>query len=415
MSSRARAAGELRSRIEARSLRCSVLGLGLVGTILAECLHGAGFRVAGYDRSGPAVESFRRRQNGIAASTDPADLHDTQALIVAVRLRATAGDLADEPLRAVASLVATLSARPRLIALATTVPLGMTRSFAASLTEQAAETFVVHTPERIQTGDDAHAAGAIPHLVGGVDQTSAELGRLLLESFCDVVAVSRPEVSELAKLLENAFRAVGIALVSELTKIAHAADIPAREITQAAATKPFGYFPFHPGVGVGGGCLANDLRLLQISAAGAPSPLLEAALGALDDMPDVAVARIEHLLRPQGVDIGQAAVLLVGTGFKVASSEQTATPAGPLARRLLDRGASVSFFDAENERFVVDGVPLPRTNLEMLAAGASFDVAVVVAGADSLTPERLSSAATVVIDAGGGGVLPGGPAAMVPL
>ena len=245
---------------------------------------------------------------------------------------------------------------------------------------------------------------------------STDLGVAFVNTFCDqVVIVSKTEVSELSKLLENSFRAVGMALVGELTKMAHEVDISASEVTAAAATKPFGYFPFHPGPGVGGHCLRNDLGLLRLSAAsaGIASPLLEAACDVLDDMPEVTVARVEELLRQRGSALDGAGVLLVGTGFKIGSREQDGTPARPITRCLRQRGALVSYYDSANESFSVDAVAVRRVGLDTLNSRAPFDVAIVLSGDSGLPADRLSSSVELVLDAGGGRVLPGGPAGMV--
>lgn len=413
---RAGAATELLRRIEERSIRCGIVGLGLIGTMLAEAIQSVGFEGVGYDRADAAVKTFVG-DSRMQASADPAILRDADVLVVAVRVAVSATDGPDETLESVATLTRSLPDAPRLVVLSATVPVGATREFAGMLAGRAT-TFVVHAPERVRVGDGASAARQIPHLVGGVDRASSVVGGAFVNTFCDeVVIVSKPEVSELSKLLENSFRAVSMALVSEVTKMAHVVDISASEVTAAAATKPFGYFPFHPGPGVGGHCLRNDLGLLRLSAAsaGIASPLVEAACEVLDDMPEVTVARVEELLRQRGLALDGAEVLLVGTGFKVGSSEQDGTPARPITRCLRSRGALVSYYDSANESFSVDDVAVHRVGLDALNNRAPFVVAIVLAGDPGLAADRLTSSVELVLDAGGGRVLPGGPAGMVRL
>lgn len=413
---RAEAAASLRRRIEERDLRCCVVGLGFVGSILVGALRSAGFEVVGHDLSDTAVERLRASHTHVRASTDPAIADGADALIVAVPLSAAEVTGPDDLVRVVGPLLERL-ADQRLVVLEATVPVGTTRAVAA--TSRAPETtFVVHVPERVQAGDDADATRGIPHLVGGIDPCSSELGRALLETYCErAVVVSRPEVSELSKLLENTFRAVGIALVSELTRIAHAFGVPASEVTAAAATKPFGYFPFHPGPGIGGYCLPNDLGLLRLSAAatGLESPFLDAAHDVIESMPQVVVDRLGDLLQELGRGLDGATVLLVGTGFKVGSSEQKETPARPLAARLQAQGARVSFLDSANETFAVGAVALPRVSRDDLERGTTFDAAVVLAGDPDLPVRLLRAAVGVVIDAGGGRMSPDGVEGMTPL
>ena len=372
------AAAELRDALVSRSLTCGVIGLGFVGSLIAEALHVAGFRVVGHDIAGEAVTRFGRP----GASLDPAVLAESDVVVAAVRVsRAT------EPLDDVGALLDELPKRPRLLVVASTVPVGATRAFARRWASDEA-TFVVHAPERVQGGHDVRDLRSIPHLVGGLDAASLELGVRLLETYCDEVRpVSSLEVSELSKLLENAFRSVNIALIAEVTKIAHAAGVSAAEVAEAAATKPFGYHPFYPGPGVGGHCLVNDLDLLPSSA------LVDAARRLIDEMPAVTVDRLASLVPLHG-----ARVLIVGTGYKPGSPEQTSSPARGIVRELRYRGATPWFVDSRNPTFAVDGAEVPAVRADALGA---FDAAILVSGDDALGADELRLAAPIVLDANG--------------
>ena len=140
----------------------------------------------------------------------------------------------------------------------------------------------------------------IPHLVGGLDPRAGRLAAAFLSCLCDmVVPVASPEVSELSKLLENAFITVGVGLAGEITRIAHGLGVSASEVCEAAATKTLGYHPFHPGPGVGGHCLPNDLRMLQAAARnlGWDAPLLAGASRVTAEQPRWVVDRLETLVR----------------------------------------------------------------------------------------------------------------------
>jgi nucleotide sugar dehydrogenase len=222
------------------------------------------------------------------------------------------------------------------------------------------------------------------------------------------VPVSAPEVSELAKLLENAFLTTGISLIGEVTRLAHAAGVPAREVTEAAATKPHGYFPFHPGPGIGGHCLRNDLDLLRQHAAtlSLPTPMLDGIARVAAGLPGLVVDRLERLLAEDGRALRGAAVLLVGVGFKTGSPDLTETPAEPIVRRLREAGARVAYADAQVPVFAVDGVPLRRVGAAELA-GERFAAGVVLAGDRTVAVEALRGACERVLDAGGGTIMPG--------
>lgn len=376
---RGEAAAELGDALASRTLTCGVIGLGFVGSLIAKALAAAGFRVVGHDIAEAAVTRFGKPD----ASLDPFVLAESDALVAAIKMHGATEGLDD-----LGALLGELPKRPRLVVVASTVPVGATRAFARSWGSDET-TFVVHAPERVQGGHEVGDLRSIPHLVGGLDAASLELGVRLLETYCDhVQPVSSLEVSELSKLLENAFRSVNIALIAEMTKLAHASGVSAGEVAEAAATKPFGYFPFHPGAGVGGHCLVNDLGLLP------PSALLEAVRALIDEMPAVAVDRLAMLLALPG-----KRVLVVGTGYKPGSSEQTASPACGIVRELRVRGAIPWFVDSRNASFTVDGDDVPAARSELLG---TFDAAIIVSGDDAVTAEELRRAAPVVLDASGG-------------
>ena len=192
--------------------------------------------------------------------------------------------------------------------------------------------------------------------------------------------VSAPEVSELAKLLENAFLTTGISLIGEITRLAHAAGVPAREVTEAASTKPHGYFPFHPGPG--SAATACPTTSTCCGSTRRPRPA-DADAGRHraggGRAADLVVARLERLLADSGRHSRNRDVLLVGVGFKVGSPDVTETPAEPIVRRLREAGARVAYADAQVPVFAVDGVPLRRVAAAELAR-ERFAVGVVLAG-----------------------------------
>ncbi|HEU4557804.1 MAG TPA: nucleotide sugar dehydrogenase [Longimicrobium sp.] len=402
------ALGEL---IESRHARCVVVGLGFVGSTLADALAAAGFAVHGHDRDPAAAAAYLARSGGNRIAS-PADtvLADADVVVVAVRVPVRAdGSVDDEPLRAVAAALRQHSRSPRLVVVASTVPPGCTRAFAGWLGDDGG-CFVAHAPERLAAEHGWRDLRGIPHLVGGVDQASTQAAALLLGTFCDqVVPVSAPEVSELAKLLENTYRAVNIALVGEVTRIAHGFGVAAAEVCRAAATKPFGYHAFYPGPGAGGHCLPNDLQILRHAAAlhGRPTPLLDGTATAAAIQPALVVDRVEALA---GGTLHGRAVLLVGAGFKPGSADTTASPVRAVARLLRERGARPAYLDGRVECLEVDGEPVPRVSPDALGA-ETFAAAVVLAGDPALAAARLASI-PVVLDAGGAHVLRGALAGM---
>jgi UDP-N-acetyl-D-glucosamine dehydrogenase len=220
---------------------------------------------------------------------------------------------------------------------------------------------------------------------------------------CDtVVPVSSPEVSELSKLLENAFLSVNIGLVNEITRLSLSLGVQSQEVCEAAATKPFGYLPFYPGPGVGGHCLPNDLWLLANSARshGWNPELLDGAIAVNAHAPLLVVDRIEQLLREKGKELRGASILLVGVGFKPGSGDTTLSPAFTVVRELRERGAFPSFSDSRVPRFEVDGIPVPAITPAEITKGA-FNAVTILSGDDRLKPDALTGVADVLLDASG--------------
>lgn len=411
---------ELRAAIESKSARCAVIGLGFVGSTLVDALVSAGFHVRGYDRAPSVVERFRTRGAAprprpgktVSVSDDPAILEEAEVVLVAVRVLLQVDGTTDlEPLRSAAAALSAHARPARLVLVSSTLPPGSTRVLAERWLDLPADSgcFVAHSPERLSVGHDWTVLRKIPHLVGGVDEASTRLGEGLLSKICEkVVPVSRPEVSELSKLLENGFISVGVALTGEITRIAHALGISAYEVCEAAASKPSGYHAFYPGPGIGGHCLPNDLRMLwaESQRLGCPAPLLEATEQIAALQPRFVVDRLEALLRAAGASLLHTSVLVVGVGFKVGSPDTTATPASDVIRHLRARGARPAYIDSGVPAFEVDGDRVERLEPAELREGA-FPAGVVLAGDPSLAASRLERAVRVLLDAGGGRALDG--------
>lgn len=411
-------AGELLEKIEGRAAQCAVVGLGMVGTMQVRLLLKAGFSVVGYDVDESIVDQRRVELSdpGVAQiSTKEFVLQDADVVFVCVRVGLLSGGKPNfQALGRVCKSIESQCRQQALVVLVTTVPLGTTSWVAKEINAgfgpdgSNCSHLVGFAPERITADQLLDDVIKTPRLVTGVGSVARELTAKMMTGICDeVVPVSSPEVAEMTKLLENTFRTHCIALIGEMTRAAGAWGIEATEVCEAAATKPYGYFPFYPGPGVGGHCLPNDLRLLEFSCShvGQSSSLLSSVREAIEFIPAGVIDRLEGLMSsPTSSPMMGAKVLLVGVGFKPGSSDTTASPAGLLAEVLLDRGAHVSYLDSNVGEFAVRGKNLERVD----AVGIRRWDAIVIVSGDPLVPlETLNKASSLVLDTGGAALMKG--------
>jgi nucleotide sugar dehydrogenase len=208
--------------------------------------------------------------------------------------------------------------------------------------------FVAFSPERIDPGSASHLPERTPRVVGGVTEAcTAQAVQTLAKSAASVHTVSCPEAAELTKLLENTFRAVNIALANEFASISRQFDIDVTEVIGAAATKPYGFMPFHPGPGVGGHCIPCDpLYLLwQLRASKLPSPVTEAAMASIAARPHAVVCRAQEVLAEAGRALTGSRILIVGVAYKPAVADVRESPALQIIDELVHRGAEVAYTD----------------------------------------------------------------------
>lgn len=403
----------LLDRINNQTANCVVVGLGLVGSMQLNLLLEAGFRVDGYDKDLSVVEKkdseYRSGADSVTPRFSASDkiLAQADIIFVCVRIDLDNGKPIIEPLRRLISSIHNNCTKSTFVMLVTTVPVGTTDWLAAELDKGShSETnhLVGFSPERIYEGQRLEEVRSTPRLVSGLGQNASLLAHALISQLCaKVEPVSSPKVAEMSKLLENTFRTHCIALIGEITNAAQAWGIEATEVCEAAATKPFGYFPFHPGPGVGGHCLPNDLRLLEASfeAAETNSPLLASVRKAIGKIPISIVDRLSSLLDTPLINLK---ILIVGVGFKPGSSDTTLSPAISVAEELLRRKAMLCFIDEKVDVFEVDGVAQEKIRT---VVDQKWDAILIISGDKSISIDSLTQASKVVLDAGGASAMKG--------
>lgn len=367
-------AAALAARFADRSATLAVVGLGHVGLPLAQAAAEAGFRTIGLDvdtvkvarlNAGesplphlPAGPLRRHLATGrLRATTDPEEaLAGADAVLICVPTPLGPRHEPDLGCVRAAAQAAAAKLRPgRLVVLESTTYPGTTRGVVAPILEAGGlrvgrDVFLAYSPEREDPGNPRFRTAAIPKLVAGADAASLRLALALYGAVVErPVPVRSLEVAEAAKLAENVFRAVNIALANELKLGLAAMGLDAWEVIEAAATKPFDYTPFWPGPGPGGHCIPVDPHYFAWAARahGAPARLVEQAVAVNEAAPLHVLDRLEGALRDAGADGGLAGrrVLLLGLGYKRNIADVRESPALVLLEMLEARGAVVGFHD----------------------------------------------------------------------
>jgi len=205
--------------------------------------------------------------------------------------------------------------------------------------------FFASAPERVNPGDPVWNQKNTPRLVGGIDEASKIKALAFYESICDAaVSVSTPEIAEAAKLLENTFRLVNIALINEFTQLCSANGVNVHEVIDAASSKPYGFMPFRPGVGVGGHCIPVDPLYLTWWArqSGVQAKFVESADSINHAMPKYVAERALSLVNPE---IKNPKVLILGVAYKPGVGDVRETPVSELRDHLITQGAVVAWHD----------------------------------------------------------------------
>jgi UDP-N-acetyl-D-glucosamine dehydrogenase len=211
--------------------------------------------------------------------------------------------------------------------------------------EACKDVYFASAPERVNPGDPVWNQKNTPRLVGAIDQESKKRALAFYESICDAaVSVSTPEVAEAAKLLENTFRLVNIALINEFTQICSASGVSVHEVIDAASSKPYGFMPFRPGVGVGGHCIPVDPLYLTWWARenGGKAAFVESADSVNHEMPKYVAERALSMVDAR---IKNPKVLILGVAYKPGVGDVRETPVSELRDYLKDKGAEVAWHD----------------------------------------------------------------------
>ena len=422
----------LLEKIAAGTCHVGIIGLGYAGLPLALAfVERAKLKVTGFDVDAAKVQELARgrsyllhvpsdriaraRATGLFdATTDLDELAHPDALLIAVPTPLSG---AREPnLEHVASTARAIAQRLRpgqLIVLESTTYPGTTEGLLLELLERSGLTsgrdfFLAYSPEREDPGNREFLTAAIPRLVGGVDPDSAQIAAALYARALDqVVPVQRVRIAEAAKLAENVFRSVNIALVNELKVVFDRMGIDVWDVLDAAATKPFGFMRFEPGPGAGGHCIPIDPLYLAWSAreAGVHARLIELAAEINGEMPRYVVGKLERALGLQRRSLEGSQILLLGIAYKKDSDDPRESPGLRLLSLLHERGASVAYHDPRVPVLprLVTGAELPALASQPLTEGLlrTHDAVLLCTDHTDLDTARVLKYARLIVDTRG--------------
>jgi UDP-N-acetyl-D-glucosamine dehydrogenase len=373
-------------------MKIAIIGQGYVGRSIAEASTGARHSVIGFDTDALVISALKI-SGDYQGTTDASLIGSAEVVVIAVP---TPLDGARKPdLAAVKAACKTIIEnvkKPVLVINESTSYPGTLRNEIAAVIESASGLGHMYaaSPERVDPGNEKWSQKNTPRLLAGLTPEATALARKFYSSFCDqIVETSTPEVAEAAKLFENTFRQVNIALVNEFAQISDAIDVPAREVLQAAATKPFGFMSFQPGPGVGGHCIPVDPSYLAHVAegAGVPATFIRYANEVNLGMPAYVVSRVVG-------DVGSLKskkVVVIGVAYKANVTDTREAPAALVIRELQKLGAEVSWHDP----VVKNWNGQDSCNLK------GFDAAIVVTKHDVVSEAEIKDCALYVFDCTG--------------
>jgi UDP-N-acetyl-D-glucosamine dehydrogenase len=367
-------------RIRTREARIGIVGLGYAGLPLAITFGEAGFDVTGIDLSEGRVAAVQERRSYLVdvpaerygsldgrlrATTDYAAVSELDALTICVPTPLSKTRTPDVSFIVAAAESVAANLRPRqLVVLQSTTHPGTTEEIVKPILERTGavvgqDVYLGYAPERVDPGNKSWTIRTTPKLVAGVTPECRRCTELLYRQIVDtVIPVSSPMVAETAKLHENTFRAVNIALANELALMCDKLGISVWEVIEAASSKPFAFLPHHPGPGLGGDCIPVVPHFLaaRLREYGYSPQLIEAAHEINTRMPTYVVQKVADALNEEGRPIKGSRLLLLGMAYKADVHDTRESPSFEVMRQLLARGGDVVYCDPWVPTVELDGV-----------------------------------------------------------
>ena len=408
------------------SVDAVIIGMGYVGLPLAREASAKGLSVIGLDVNAEVVDGLNHGRShiddlsdsdieemlgqGFLATIDARQLRRARTIVICVPTPLSSDGAPDlGPVRvAVRSVAEQLQTGTMVILESTTYP-GTTDEEIRPILESGGMTagkdfYLAFSPERIDPGNPNFGPKNTPKVVGGHTSACADVAEAFYSRFVDrVVRTKGTREAEMAKLLENTYRHINIALVNEVARFCHDLDIDVWDVITAASTKPFGFEPFWPGPGVGGHCIPIDPNYLSHrvrARLGYPFRFVELAQEINAAMPSYIARRIQDQLNLDGKPLRGSLVILLGVTYKPNIADTRESPAVPLAKTLLQQGATLWFHDPLVKQLSVSGQDVPRVD-DVDQSLAAADICVLLQNHSGYDLDAMTAASQRFFDTRG--------------
>ncbi|NOJ60388.1 nucleotide sugar dehydrogenase [Arthrobacter sp. 260] len=403
-----------------------VVGQGYVGLPLAHQAVESGFSVVGLDLNQKAVESLNSGSShvddisddqvagmisrGYRATSDPDCLSAAANIVICVPT--PLGEAGSPDLSAVEGAIRDILTRVKkgaLVVLESTTYPGTTDEVLLPILQSTGllidrDFYLAFSPERIDPGNQLFGIKNTPKVVGGVSSASTERAVDFYRKIVDsVVPVRGSKEAETAKLLENTYRHINIALVNEMSKFCKELDIDLWDVIDAAKTKPFGFQAFYPGPGVGGHCIPIDPNYLSFHVRKSlkyPFRFVELAEEINNSMPSYIVSRVQALLNQQKMSVNGSRILLLGVTYKANIADQRESPSTEIANLLTGMGANVSYHDPYVPEWTSPEIRMSRVD-DVYQANSEADIVVLLQAHSDYDIPRLGTESGVFFDTRG--------------
>ncbi|HBV22303.1 MAG TPA: UDP-N-acetyl-D-glucosamine dehydrogenase [Jeotgalicoccus sp.] len=415
---------ELIERLENKTAKIGVLGLGYVGLPLAVEKAKAGYKVIGFDVQEDKVRKINNginyigdvipedleklvENNSLRATNDFRKISEVDALAICVP---TPLDIYKQPnmdyVKASAESVAKYMTNGILVVLESTTYPGTTEEIIKTAIEEQGfivgeNSFIAYSPERVDPGNQHFNTKNTPKVVGGVTDSCTKVASTLYRNVLDgeVHEVSSPAVAEMEKLLENTFRNINIALANEMAILCEKMNIDVWEVIDAAATKPYGFMPFYPGPGIGGHCIPIDPWYLTYKAreVNYHTKLIETAGEINDEMPQFIVDKILHLLNLERKPLNQSKILVLGVAYKKNIDDARESPILPILTLLEKNYANFKVCDPHIKSFIISNnvYNTVEVNVDLIKEA---DIVLIATNHDAFDYEMIMNNAKLILD-----------------